>query len=246
MAIVREILTDALAEIGAYAQGEPVSAPDIQFALRRFQMQIDAWNALEVNLAVNRRESFTLTGGTSTITIGTSGTPTVNAPRPTFFTAVNYVIIGSSPEVEVPMGQLDDDSYAALAIKSLSSTYPTQWYWNATTPNGTLIFWPVPADDVDIVLYYTQSLTEPVTIDDTMIGPPGYQEAFMYQLALRLCGPFGRQIPDGLPQLAADAYARMQRPNLQPGLLGVDAALVPTGGGAYNVLSDLMSGGNGR
>ena len=245
MAIVREILTDALAEIGAYAQGETIEAPDIQFALRRFQMQIDAWNALEVNLAVNRREVFTLTGGTSTVTIGATGA-TVTAPRPTFFTGVNYVIIGSSPEVEVPMGQLDDDSYANLSIKTLTSTYPTQWYWNATTPNGTLIFWPVPVDDVDIVLYYSQSMTEPVTINDTMVGPPGYQEAFMYQLALRLCTPFGRQIPEGLPQLAADAYARMQRPNLQPGLLGVDAALVPTYGGAYNVLSDMMTGSNGR
>ena len=91
-----------------------------------------------------------------------------------------------------------------------------------------------------IALYYPDPIGKPATIDDVLVGPPGYQEAFMYQLALRLCTPFARDVPKLLPKLAQDALATMKRPNVDPGLLGTDAALVGSGGG-YNVYSDNSS-----
>jgi hypothetical protein len=191
-----------------------------------------------------RREPFTLTSGTSTVTIGESGTPTISAPRPTWFTRVTYTVVGSSPAVEVGMGEMDDDSYAAQSIKTLSNNYPTQYYYFSNTPNGTLFFWPTPSQNVTVTLYYQQNITVPVALTTDMIGPPGYQDAFMYQLAMRLCTPFARPMPEALPSLAAEAFAKMKRPNNIPGLLGVDQALAPTGGGAYNVLSDSVSGHN--
>jgi len=246
MALARTIIQDALTEIGVYSVGEGVGAAESALALRRFQMLIDAWNAERLSIAFNRREVFTLTSATNTVTIGEDLPVDIEAPRPTWFTAVNYIVVGSSPEVEVPMGEMDDDSYAALSIKQLSSTYPTQYYYNALTPNGQLFFWPTVSQDVDVVLYYPQSLTQPVSLQSDMIGPPGYQEAFMYQLALRLCTPFGRQPPPGLTEMAALALARMKRPNTQPGLLGVDQALVSGSGAGYNVLSDGYTGNSGR
>jgi hypothetical protein len=53
-------------------------------------------------------------------------------------------------------------------------------------------------------------------------------------------------VPPLLPGLAAEAYAKIKRANMQPGLLGVDAALVPTSGGAYNILNDTNTGYYGR
>ena len=71
-----------------------------------------------------------------------------------------------------------------------------------------------------------------------LLGPPGYQEAFLYALALRLCTPFGRPVPPLLPQLMTEAMANMKRPNVDPGLLGVDAALTIGVGSGYNVYAD--------
>lgn len=246
MALARTIIRDALTEIGVLAEGEAPESAWSTLALRRFQYQIDSWNAEELTLAVQQRESFTLTSGTATITIGESGSPTVNAPRPTFLQMVNYVVPGSSPAVEVSLAPMDRDSYAALSIKTLESALPTQYFLNPTTPNSTIFFWPTVDQDVTIVLYYPLNNTDPATLQTDIIGPPGYQEAFMYQLALRLCTPFGREIPSALPEMAANALARMKRPNTQPGLLGVDAAVAPFGGGgAYNVIADTYSGQSG-
>lgn len=244
MALARTIIQDALTEIGAYSTGEGISAADSAVALRRFQMMVDAWNADELALAVNRQETFTLTGGTSTVTIGETLPVDVEAPRPTYFTAVNWIVPGSSPAVEAPIGPMDDDQYAQLSIKNLQSApAPQLYYFNATTPNGELFFWPTPSSSVSIVLYYPQPMTSPVSLTTDMIGPAGYQEAFMYQLAMRLVTPFGRQMPPALPEMASAAYARMKRPNTQPGLLGVDAALTPSAGG-YNIITNSYSGGS--
>jgi hypothetical protein len=239
MAIVRNIIKDALTEIGFLRPGETPSPEHAQLALLRFQNQIDAWMADRLTLAVQLQTTFTLTSGTSSVTLGTSGAD-VTMIRPVFLNAVNYIIPGSSPAVEVPIGIMDQDAFSSLTIKELPSALPLQcFYQNSTTTLlGTLFFWPQVTQNVEIVLYTPQAIGIPASLDSLVVGPPGYAEAFMYQLALRCCTPFGVEVPALLPELSTRAFANMKRPNVYPGILGVDAALVQTFGAGYNVYSD--------
>ena len=240
MATAQTIITDALMEIGALAPGETVSTDDLALGLTRLQNQIDAWGADRLTISISNRVTYTLTGGRSSVTIGLSGVADIAATRPTTFTAINRVITGN---VETALAEYDEDQYAAIAIKAMTSTLPTGYHYEPTAPDGTLTFWPVPTGSVGLVLYYPAALGTPAALSSTLVGPPGYQEGFMYQLALRLCTPFGRQPPPLLPQQAAEAYARLKRPNTEPGLLAIDAALTPTAGG-YNVFTDQFAGGS--
>jgi hypothetical protein len=246
VATVLSIVTQALQEIGAYGQGENLAAYNAQVCLLRFQNQLDAWQADQLTLAVNAQLSFTIPGSTQTFTIGPGGD--IAAQRPVYIEAMNYVVVGSSPEVETVMAPMNDDQYDALSIKNLTSSYPTQYYYNTSfsTLLGTMFVWPMPTQDVKVYVYAKQGPAVPVALSSTVIGPAGYQDAFIYQLALRLCAPFAMPVPPLLPSMAAEAYARVKRANMQPGLLGVDAALVPTSGGAYNVLNDTNTGYYGR
>jgi hypothetical protein len=244
MATVNEIITSALIEIGAFDPVETVPAADAAFCLGRFQQQIDAWSADRLTIAVTNRVTFSLLSGTNTYTLGTGGQ--INTARPVWISGANYVVPGTSPAVESPLGQMDEDSYRSLSIKEQTSALPQQFYYRATTALGTLFFWPTVTQNVTIALYLPQGVDQPTALTASMIGPPGYQEAFMYQLALRLCTPYSRPVPPLLPKMAAEAYARMKSPNVAPGLLGVDRALVPGSGGAYNILSDNSTGWGGR
>ncbi len=244
MASARSIIRDAFVELGVVSPFDAVPADMAAFGLLRLQNQLDAWAADRLTIAVTSRVTYTLPSGTATRTIGDGGD--IDTPRPTWFVAVNYINPGSNPPVEVPMGQMDDDSYASLSIKALTSSLPTQFYYNATTPLGTLFFWPTVTQDVDLALYVTSPTGQPATLDSTLIGPAGYQEGFMYQLAERLAGPFKGSVDPYLAQRSREAYATLTRQNNIPGLLGVDAALVPSFGGAYNVISDTYSGSSGR
>jgi len=245
VAIVRDLLIDGLVDIGAYAPGDPVPAPDIERALRLLQGQIDSWAADRLTLSVQSRLAVTWPSSTDSQTIGPSGD--IVAQRPVWINQLNYVIPGSSPAVEVPIGAMDQDSYAAQTIKDLSSSLPTAFFYQTSidTVLGTITLWPVPNQALTLYLYAPQAVTVPVSLTDVLIGPPGYYEAFLYQFEERALHTFGikdESILNRVLTLSTQAYARMKRPNNDPGLLGVDAALAPSTGGGYNILSDVTSG----
>ena len=73
--------------------------------------------------------------------------------------------------------------YFLLAMAPLDHEQPTCSRSAVTSVAGVLradLLWGVPA-----------------TLDSILLGPPGYQDAFMYQLALRLCTPFAKTPPVG-------------------------------------------------
>lgn len=244
MATVGAIINLAAGEIGVIQQGETLNTSDTAVALLYVENMIDAWAADRLTLSTQSRQSVTWPTTTSTQTIGPTGA-NITAQRPVWINQLNYVIPGTSPAVEVPLGPMDEDSYAAQSIKGLASSLPTEYFYQTEIAQtyGTLFLWPQPSQSLTLYLYAPQAVGVPTATSDTLIGPPGYQEAFVYQLAIRLCNPFGRPMPPLLPGLAGDAFARMKRPNNTPGLLSVDQALVPSAGGAYNVLSDSWSAG---
>lgn len=243
MATVGAIINLAFQEIGVYQQGETPNAADTAVALLYVENMIDAWAADRLTLSTQSRQVITWPTTTSTQTIGPGAN--ISAQRPVWINQINYVIPGTSPAVEVVMGAMDEDSYAAQSIKSLTSSLPTEYFYQTEIAQtyGTLFLWPQPSQSLTLYLYAPQAVGVPTATSDTLIGPPGYQEAFVYQLAIRLCNPFTKKMPDALPSLAGEAFARMKRPNNAPGLLGVDLALVPSAGGGYNVLSDRWSAG---
>jgi hypothetical protein len=240
VATALSIITDAMVEIGSYSPGDTISAVHQQLGLLRFQNQLNSWQADRLALHLQTALSFTLTSGTSNFTIGPTGN--LVATRPSFVEGVNYLIPGTTPATEVPMGPMDNDQYMALSQKTLPSSLPQLYYFNQTMPNATMFIWPKVTQNVGLVIYVDQGIDVPAALTSGVTGPQGYAEAFMYQLALRLCGPMAAPIPQGLPEMAAASYARMRRPNIDPGLLGVDQALGPTSGRGFNILTGQTSG----
>lgn len=243
MAIVRAILTDALAEIGVVGAIETPAAEDAQLALRYFQRQLDAWRADRLTLSAQRRTVHVVPADTSTVTIQPVAAVPPGAELvmvvPLRVDTLTYLIPGSSPGVEVPIALLEADGWAAVAIKGLRSGLPTEAFYGVSINSnaGILQLWPVPTQDLTIVLYTPEAVEVPASLETVLVAPPGYAEAFHYQLALRLAGPFGVPPRPDLQELAVRAYAVMRRQNVAPGVLGVDPALTG-GGGGYNILSD--------
>ena len=111
--------------------------------------------------------------------------------NPVFINGINYVVPGSNPAVETPMGRMMADQYQDLSIKGLSNSLPTQWFFNPGAVNGTLTFWPVVNQSVNIAIYTYFGVCVPATLADIVVRPSGLSRStFMYQLALRICTPF--------------------------------------------------------
>jgi hypothetical protein len=240
---VRSLIADALLELGVLEAGESMNPDQAQLGLRRVRAMIDAWAADRLTLSLQKRTPFVWPGSTSTVQVGPG--QTVNMERPVWINTLTYVIptVGTSTAIEIPVGLLNDDSFAALAIKGLVSALPTQAFYqvNRDDANGTLFVWPTIGQGLTLVLYTPQGTAVPATLDSVLQGPAGYAEAFLYQLALRLCSPLGVAVPALLPRMAAAAMETMKKPNVEPGTLSIDAALMVGTTGGYNVLSDTTS-----
>ncbi len=244
MALVRSIITDACVELGILSPGVTLPPAIASTGLLRVQNMIDAWAANRLTLSRQLRTPFTMPSGDTTIQIGAG--LAVDIVVPMSISTINYVNPGSTPGVEVPIGQMDDDAFAALSIKELSSALPIQSFYqtNMDGVSGTLQLWPEVSQDVTIVIYTPQAVGVPASLDTVLVGPPGYADAFMYGLAERLMTPLGVAVEavPMLSRLAARAWTNMTRPNVSPGVLSVDAALTIGASAGYNVYSDQIQG----
>jgi hypothetical protein len=242
---VRSLIADALVEIGVLEPGEQASAAQADIGLRRVQAMIDTWAADRLTLSLQLRTAFTWPATTSSVQVGIG--QTVNMDRPMWLNAVKFVIPGSSPAIEVAIGMMDEDAYSSLSIKGLPSALPTQSFYqtNLTDANATLFLWPQP-QSLTIVLYSPQAVGVPASLNSIIQGPPGYADAFLYQLALRLCSPFGVKLDAVplLPGMARAAFENMKKPNVDPGAMSVDPALVPGAGAGWNYLTGNTTYGN--
>ena len=78
--LVRDLIRDALLEIGVLYPEQTLSAAQGALGLLRLQSMIDAWGADQLTLSKQLQTPFTLPGGTSSVTVGPGGT--VNITRP--------------------------------------------------------------------------------------------------------------------------------------------------------------------
>jgi hypothetical protein len=141
------------------------------------------------------------------------------------------VLTGTAPDqVEIPLEILSDDRWADVRVKSVTSTFPTKVYYNPTVPLGQLWVWPIPTVTTNqIVLYLPTPLLRVAGLSVDLVLPPAYEEAIRYNLALRLCPPFGRPATPDLVQFATDALGAIKRTNIKLDELKCDPALTNAG-----------------
>lgn len=236
---VLQVITDALEEIGAMGEGVPPAPEDMQKALRVLQMMHDSDEAERLMLYTVARATFALTASQQTRTIGAGGNfdTGANTERPVFIEHVGVTPVGQTMEIPIVPYESREE-WLAEPFKALTDLYPRRYWYEPTYPLGTFTFWPVPTTAATVAIATAVRLTSPAGLTTDLAFPPGYHEAWHYNLAKRLQRPF-RKPQD--PSLATDAKAalgRVKRLN-DPGppRAQVDAALI-AGGGGFDIYSN--------
>jgi len=233
---VLELMTASLRKIGSLAVGEVMSSEEAADALAELNRMLSSWSTEGLMVPTRVREEFTLTPGTAVYTMGSSGT--FNTTRPVTFkdASATLEIQTSSPTIEVPLRIVGVDEWAAVMAKDIQTEIPLYLYPEGTYPLETLNLFPVPNYAHKLVLYTAKELTAFAAITDTVSLQPGYEDALIYNLAIRLAPEYGRPLDEVTVSLADTAKARIKRINHRPQFLRVDPALVPHGG-RFNVFT---------
>jgi hypothetical protein len=240
-----DLAAQAMREIGVLAQGELPTADETADAFTRANFMLDAWNSERLLVFTIQRQIFSLTPSKQAYTMGTGGD--FNTLRPARIDRVSILSLNNPVQpLELPVEYLTDERWSAIPVKNIQSSLPQAVWDDQGFPLRTLSFWCIPNVTVQVALYTWTALAQfPDYVTDEKY-PPGYAEALVYNLALRLAPSFGvAQINPVTAAAATAAITRIKGMNAPVIDLYCDSALVPNRQ-RYNWLTDNANARGGR
>lgn len=238
-----DLVASAMKTIGTLASGETPSSEEANDALLRLNDLLDAWGTQRLTIYYQARTVKTLAASTASYTIGTGGS--INIARPTVIENAGLILDTSATiPTEVPLQVLTLDQWAAIRQKTLASALSQKVFYDYgwTAGLGLIYPWPIPTvGTTQLVIYSPQALTA-MTLAADYTFPPGYARLLRMGLARDLAPEFGATWDQAKDDLYREAISDVKRSNFRLSDLSYDPAVLPHGGGYYNILTD----GTGR
>jgi hypothetical protein len=173
------IVYRALRLIGVLESGETPDANIASDALYVLNRIIESLNN-EGLIAYNTvNDTFSLVASTSLYTIGSGGTYDTTRPQ-----EIISAFIRNDSNYDYPLTIIGRKEYDNLHYKASESDVPSKLYYNPTYPLGYIYLWPSPAGAYTIGITQRVQLTEFSSLADTVTLPDGFENMFVYLLAV--------------------------------------------------------------
>ena len=222
----RELITRALMEIGYTASGDVPSAAEQADAHVIAKRMVNSLGADRLAIYDLLRTATTLTSGTRDYTIGPGGA--INIARPLWLEEAGCILDATATDpIEIGIDVYTDQRWAALRLKTFDGSPLSGVYFDRNfDSNGraTLSTYPtINTGNVQLVTYTPRPATGFDALATTYLFPPGYDDAWHYELSYRLQRPFGRPLDPDLNAQRIEAWARVKRSNFRPAELRCEA-----------------------
>ena len=212
----RDICQDALYEIRALAPDTDTIDERLgTFVLSRLNTLVDLWNATRELVFCQVFQSFTFIPAQQDYSIGpTAVSPpdfVVTGNRPVVIDGANVLLNNVSPVVSNGINIRDYQWWLGLSVRDISTTFPTDLYYEPNWPNGILHFWPVPDTNYGLELTYRTVLSS-FEMNTEFSMPPGYRQALSLTLAETIAPALGATALSSFPQTrekASEARAQI-------------------------------------
>lgn len=145
----------------------------------------------------------------------------------------------SAQAVDIPIALLTMEQYAAVAIKNTSSTFAFSLYDDNAWPTRSITLFPIPQNVTGIRFWLRQPLVDATEamLDVEVDYPPGYERMYVFNLAIELSFEFGKTLPPGIAQIAAETIDGLKRQNASPVYRKGDGALSMHNGDYFNYIT---------
>ena len=218
---VRDLIKSSLRIIGAIASGETPGADETSDALQTLNGILGSWSNQSLLVPSKAREVFTLVAGTSSYSIGPSGT--FDTTRP--IKILSASIIDAGQDFETNINILTQQQYAEISNKNLSGS-ATAIYAEGTYPLDTINVYPKPAAADQLVIYSMKPIVSFASANDLITLPAGYDRALKYNLAVELAAEYGKQLPQEVVVIASESKSEIEALNSEVVYLTSDALFI--------------------
>lgn len=222
-ATTTELINGALRLIGVLAEGETPSADTSNDALTAMRQMTDSWNTEDLMIFNTQDQVFNWPASTKTRSLGPSGDFIGN--RPVLMDDSTY-FRDATTNVSYGIKIINQQQYDGIAVKTVTSTYPSVMWINMEFPNISMTIYPVPTRELEWHFISYDELANPVTLADTLAFPPGYLRAFRYNLAMELAPEFGVEPSAQVQRIAMTAKRNLKRINNPDDIMALPYALV--------------------
>jgi len=224
MATATTIISDALKELGVIADGETPTASESDDAFRALNRLMNLWSNDQSFAWVANTVSKALTGLAS-FTVGPTGD--VVTLRPISIETATVVRDGITYPVEVT----DNQKWDSISYKAATGANTSIIYYAAEVPNGIVNVWPL-ATGCTLNMRVINLVTSFPDISTDVNLPPGYEQAFIKNLAVDIAPSF-KATPSPLTVRAASvAMKSIQRTNNVVPTMSIDSSLMGYRGGS--------------
>lgn len=154
----------------------------------------------------------------------------------------------TSQAVDLPIALLTYEQYASVAVKNTSSTFAFSLYDDNAWPVRNITLFPIPQTQTGIRFWLRQPLVDPriEMMDEPIDFPPGYERAFIYNLAIELAPEYGKTLTQEIIKTAYDSKEQLKRQNQSPIFRTGDGALSSDrGGSSWNYITGNFNSGGG-
>lgn len=233
----RQIIVNALENIGAIADGQTPSAEDINKGFIRLQWMLSQWQRKRWLIWHLVDLSITATGAQS-YTIGPGADIPFTVRPDKLQSAFLRQLTQSQPnQIDYPLELINSwEDYTNIALKQLKS-FPSYVFYDSAYPVGIIYPWPVPQASIYALHVQVKELLNQFTsLDQVVTLPEEYLPAMEYNLAIRLAPVFGMPPRPDIMGLAKDALNVLRVENAQIAKLMIPQELIR--GGIYNPYSD--------
>lgn len=223
MATANDLIEAAALKLGAKQTGEALTADEASDSLSILNSMLDYW-AIKHNLVFQiQQESFTWTGGSASMTIGSGGD--FDTVRPDKIEAGTY--FRDSNNIDVPVEILKSrEAYDSLSSKSDTTTFPSKLFYDPAFPLGVIYVYPVPSSNITIKINSTQDFQNFTSLTTAMSLPRGFQWAIEHNLAVALEPVFQVPASAAVIREANNSLSALKRVNSRPVFSSTEASFV--------------------
>ena len=209
--------------IGEKQVGDTLNSAEQTFYLAKLNAMLDSWSTEGLLVTNLLQESFSLTTGTVSYTIGSGGT--FNTTRPTKI--VDPCFIRDSGNYDSPLEIISMEAYGELRVKSVGNTYPMYLAYNMANVAGlaTIFLYPAPSASLTLYINSWKQLQQFAAVTDTVVLPPGYQRAIESNFGIEIA-PGLTPISAELKQIAKESKAAIKSINLPFPVLRMDSGII--------------------